>query len=86
MERGTRKTVEGKVISNKMDKTIIVRAERLVKHRLYEKYIRRWTKYVAHDEKNEANIGDKVEIVETRPLSKTKCWRLTKVVEKGSTV
>ena len=82
-QRGTRKTVVGKVTSDKMAKTIAVRCDRLVKHPLYGKFVRRWTTYKAHDEQNEAQIGDTVEITETRPLSKTKRWRLTRVVEKA---
>ncbi len=82
--RGQRKTVEGFVVSSKMDKTITVRSERLVKHPLYGKYIRRATICRAHDERNEANEGDLVEIVHTRPLSKTKNWRLVKVVKRST--
>ncbi|RKY21738.1 MAG: 30S ribosomal protein S17 [Planctomycetota bacterium] len=81
-ERGNRKKVIGVVASDKMDKTITVRVERLVKHPLYKKYIRRWTALKAHDEKNEAAVGDTVEIMETRPLSKTKRWRLVRIVQK----
>ena len=80
-ERGTRKSVVGKVVSDKMAKTISVRSDRLVKHPLYGKYVRRWTVYKAHDEANEARMGDTVEIVATRPLSKTKRWRLARIVE-----
>ena len=82
--RGTRKTVVGRVVSDKMPKTISVRRDRLVKHPLYGKYVRRWTVYKAHDENNEAKAGDQVEIAQTRPLSKTKCWRLVRVVGKDS--
>ena len=78
--RGRRKTIIGKVVSDKMDKTIIVREERTIQHARYKKYIRRSTNYKAHDEQNEANEGDVVEIVHTRPLSKTKCWRLVRIV------
>ncbi len=78
--RGRRKTIVGKVVSDKMDKTITVREDRLVKHARYKKYIRRSTNYKAHDEQNQASEGDVVEIVHTRPLSKTKCWRLVRVV------
>ena len=81
--RGNRKRVIGKVVSDKMDKTISVRCDRLVKHPLYEKYVRRWTVYKAHDENNEAREGDTVEIMETRPLSKTKRWRLVRIVERA---
>ncbi len=82
--RGQRKTVEGYVVSDKMDKTITVRSERLVKHPLYGKYIRRATIAKAHDENNEAQQGDLVEIAFTRPLSKTKNWRLVKIVRRST--
>ena len=72
----------GIVSSNKMDKTLVVRVERRKKHPRYGKYIRRTTVYKAHDEGNRANVGDKVEIMETKPLSKTKRWRLVRIVEK----
>ncbi len=75
-----RRTVRGVVISDAMDKTIVVRVERLVMHPRYKKYIRRHTKYYAHDEQNSAKTGDKVEIAMTRPLSKSKRWRLLEVV------
>ena len=74
--RRRRKTKIGVVTSNKMNKTIIVKTERLVKHSKYGKYVKRWTKFWAHDEDNLANIGDRVLIMETRPLSKKKRWRL----------
>ena len=80
-KRGRRKTKIGVVTSNKMNKTIIVKTERLVKHPKYGKYVRRWTKYWAHDEDNLANIGDKVLIMETKPLSKKKRWRLVSILE-----
>ena len=80
-ERGRRKVKIGIVTSDKMDKTITVVIKRLVKHPKYRKYIRRITKLKAHDEKNQAKIGDRVEIMETRPLSKTKHWRLVRVLE-----
>ena len=80
-ERGKRRVVTGTVVSDKMDKTITVRQERLVKHPLYGKYIRRATKYKAHDERNEAKMGDKVEITFCRPMSKSKTWRLVSVVK-----
>lgn len=73
----------GVVVSNKMDKTVVVLVERLVKHRLYEKYIRRRAKFAAHDSRNECNIGDKVLITESRPLSRTKRWRISKIIEKA---
>ena len=81
--RRKRKAYVGKVKSNKMDKTITVVVERLVRHPVYEKFIRRNTSMHAHDEKNEAQIGDTVEIVATRPLSKLKRFRLSKVLQKG---
>ena len=80
-KRGRRKTRIGIVTSNRMNKTIIVKTERLVKHPKYGKYVRRWTKYWAHDEDNLANVGDKVLITETRPLSKKKRWRLVSILE-----
>ncbi len=76
------RSISGKVVSNKMDKTIVVLGERKVKHPLYGKFIRRSTKYHAHDENNECGVGDTVEIRECRPLSKTKSWLLVKVVDK----
>ena len=81
-KRGNRKIKTGTVTSDKMEKTITVSIERRVKHTRYGKYVRRITRFKAHDEKNEARIGDRVEIMETRPLSKTKNWRLVKIVEK----
>ncbi|MEM7166277.1 MAG: 30S ribosomal protein S17 [Planctomycetota bacterium] len=75
-----RRTVRGLVVSDSMDKTIVVRSERLVKHPRYKKYMRKFTKYYAHDESNQAHKGDTVEISETRPLSKKKRWRLLEVV------
>jgi small subunit ribosomal protein S17 len=81
-ERNLRKTKLGVVSSNKMDKTITVNVERKVKHPLYGKFVKKTTKFHAHDEKNECSIGDTVKIMETRPLSKTKRWRLVEVVEK----
>ena len=82
MERNLRKTRVGKVISNKMDKTIVVAVEDHVKHPLYKKIVKRTYKLKAHDENNEFNIGDRVRVMETRPLSKDKRWRLVEVVEK----
>ncbi|MCY7421836.1 MAG: 30S ribosomal protein S17 [Chitinophagaceae bacterium] len=82
LERNLRKTRTGVVSSNKMDKTIVVAIERKVKHPLYGKFVKKTTKFHAHDEKNECSIGDLVKIMETRPLSKTKRWRLVEVVEK----
>ena len=80
--RNLRKTRTGLVSSNKMDKTITVAVERRVKHPLYGKFLKKTTKLHAHDEKNECNIGDIVKIMETRPISKLKRWRLVEVVEK----
>ena len=82
-ERNERKARVGVVSSNKMDKTITVAIERKVKHPMYGKFVKKTTKLHAHDEKNECSIGDTVKIMETRPLSKTKCWRLVEVVEKA---
>ncbi len=73
----------GRVVSDKMDKTVIVQVERLVKHRLYQKYVRKRSKFVAHDENNDSRVGDKVLIIQSRPLSKTKRWRMSKIVEKA---
>lgn len=83
MERKQRKTFVGIVESNKMDKTITVRVDRLVKHEVYGKYIKRTTKLKAHDAANACGIGDKVKIVATRPLSKTKRWRLVEILQKA---
>ena len=83
MERNLRKTRTGKVVSNKMDKTIVVAIQDNVKHPLYKKIIKRTIKLKAHDEQNICNIGDRVEIMETRPLSKDKRWRLVEVIEKA---
>lgn len=80
--RGKRKVRIGKVVSNKMDKSIVVAIERKVPHPIYKKYFTRTTKLMAHDENNECQIGDIVEIMETRPLSKRKRWRLVRIIEK----
>ena len=82
-ERNMRKTAIGKVVSDKMDKTIVVLVEDSVKHKLYNKIVKRSVRFKAHDENNEAHIGDRVKIMETRPLSKDKRWRLVEIVEKG---
>ncbi|AYD48927.1 MULTISPECIES: 30S ribosomal protein S17 [Arachidicoccus] len=82
-ERNLRKSRVGIVSSNKMTKTITVAVERKVKHPMYGKFVKKTTKFHAHDEKNEAAIGDIVKIMETRPLSKTKRWRLVEIVEKA---
>ena len=83
MERNSRKTIVGKVVSNKMDKTIVVAMEDSVKHPLYGKIVKRTVKFKAHDEQNECGIGDRVRIMETRPLSKEKRWRLVEIIEKA---
>ena len=82
-ERAFRKTRVGKVVSNKMDKTIVVAIEDRVQHPLYKKIMKTTTKLKAHDENNECNIGDKVKVMETRPLSKDKRWRLVEIIEKA---
>ena len=82
-ERNLRKERVGLVISNKMDKTIRVLVERKVKHPKYEKFVKKSSKFMAHDEKNECNMGDVVKIMETRPLSKNKCWRLIEIIERA---
>ncbi|WP_122641718.1 30S ribosomal protein S17 [Luxibacter massiliensis] len=82
-ERNLRKTRTGKVVSDKMDKTIVVAVEDHVKHPLYKKIVKRTYKLKAHDEKNECNVGDKVKVMETRPLSKDKRWRLVEIMEKA---
>ncbi|MCI8962129.1 MAG: 30S ribosomal protein S17 [Eubacterium sp.] len=83
MERNLRKTRTGKVVSNKMDKTIVVAVVDNVKHPLYGKIVKRTYKLKAHDEQNECNIGDRVKVMETRPLSKDKRWRLVEIIEKA---
>ncbi len=84
--RGSRKVRKGRVSSDRMDKTIAVDAERKYRHPLYEKVIKKSTRFKVHDEKNEAKVGDLVEIMESRPLSKTKRWRLVKVIERARTI
>ena len=83
MERNLRKTRVGKVVSNKMDKTIVVAVENHVKHPLYGKIVKKTYKLKAHDENNECGIGDPVQVMETRPLSKDKRWRLVNIIEKA---
>ncbi len=83
MERNLRKERTGKVVGNKMKKTITVVVQRKVKHPIYGKFVNRTTKFKAHDETNSAGLGDTVRIMETRPLSKTKRWRLVEIVEKA---
>ncbi|MBQ3264884.1 MAG: 30S ribosomal protein S17 [Ruminococcus sp.] len=82
-DRNMRKTLVGRVASDKMDKTIVVAIEDSVKHKLYNKVIKRTIRVKAHDEKNEARVGDRVKIMETRPLSKDKRWRLVEIIEKA---
>jgi small subunit ribosomal protein S17 len=82
-ERGKRKVREGLVVSDRMDKTVVVAVEDRVKHALYGKIIRRTTKYKAHDEANECGVGDRVRLMETRPLSATKRWRVVEILEKA---
>ena len=81
-ERGLRKERVGTVVSNKMDKTVVVAMDRIVKQPVYKKYVRRRSKFVAHDEKNMCGVGDKVMIVETKPQSKTKRWRVREILKK----
>jgi len=79
-DRGNRKTQIGVVVSDKMDKTVVVKVDRMVKHPVYSKYIRRTDKYKAHDELNTCKTGDRVVIVESRPLSKDKCWKVRQII------
>ena len=82
-KRLLKRQMVGTVVSDKMDKTVVVLVERLVKHRLYKKYIRRRAKFSAHDEKNASRIGDKVLIIQSSPISKTKKWRVREIIEKA---
>ncbi len=82
-KRGSRKVFFGEIISDKMDKTRIVRVTRIINHSLYGKVVKKTRKYAADDRKNESHVGDRVSIVETRPLSKTKRWKILKVIEKA---
>jgi len=82
-ERGNKRIIKGIVVSNKMDKTVVVRSERLVRHPIFHKYTRRFVKYMAHDDQNVCNIGDRVLIVESRPLSRAKRWRVRTILEKA---
>jgi small subunit ribosomal protein S17 len=82
-DRNERKTRMGTVVSNKMEKTVVVAVERLVQHSLYSKSVRQTVKFKAHDENNESHVGDKVKIMETRPISKDKRWRVVEIVEKA---
>ena len=79
-ERGHKKTQTGVVVSDKMDKTVVVKVDRIVKHPVYNKYIKRSAKYKAHDEENQCKIGDRVQIIESRPLSKDKCWKVRQIL------
>lgn len=81
--RGNKRTIQGVVVSNKMDKTVVVLTERLVKHPKFHKYLRQHKKYKAHDENNGCNIGDTVLIVESRPISKEKRWRVREILERA---
>jgi small subunit ribosomal protein S17 len=83
MERNLRKEKTGVVISNKMQKSIVVQVERFVKHAKYGKFVKKTSTFTAHDEANDCAIGDSVRIAESRPLSKTKCWRLVEIIEKA---
>jgi small subunit ribosomal protein S17 len=83
-ERAQRKVMRGTVTSNKMQKTVVVQVDRKVRHPLYEKFVSKRTKLYAHDEKNEAKVGDVVEVTQTRPLSKLKSWRVVRIVQKAS--
>ncbi len=82
-QRSNKVSIKGVVVSSKMDKTIVVRAERLVKHAVFHKYIKRYVKYKAHDEQNSCKVGDKVLIIESRPLSREKRWRMLEILEKA---
>lgn len=82
-EQGNKRTIKGVVTSDKMDKTIVVRAERLVKHPIFHKYVRKHVKYKVHDEKNECKAGDTVLITESRPMSRDKRWRMIEILEKA---
>ena len=83
MERNLRKVREGIVTSNKMEKSIVISVERRLKHPKYGKFLKRTTNLMAQDDKNECNIGDRVRVMETRPLSKNKCWRLVEIIERA---
>jgi small subunit ribosomal protein S17 len=85
-ERGNRRMLDGTVVSDKMDKTVVVRVERLVRDPYYEKYVRRYSRFMAHDETNGCRVGDKVRIIEHRPLSKRKRWKVQETLAKASGV
>lgn len=82
-QRSKKVAIKGVVVSSKMDKTVVVRAERLVKHAVFHKYIKRYVKYKAHDAQNSCKVGDKVLIIESRPLSRDKRWRMLEILEKA---
>jgi small subunit ribosomal protein S17 len=83
MHKGKKKELKGLVISDKMDKSVIVQVERYIQHKMYKKFVKQYKKYHAHDEKNECRIGDEVQIMETRPLSKLKRFRVTRITKKA---
>ncbi|MFP6606283.1 MAG: 30S ribosomal protein S17 [Myxococcota bacterium] len=83
-ERGRRRILTGTVVSDKMDKTVVVRVERLVKDRQYKKYVRRYSRFLAHDEANDCNVGDRVTIIEHRPISKRKRWKVQETVVRAT--
>ena len=84
MKRGIRRTLVGRVVSDRLDKTVVVRVERLVKDPRYKKYVRRYSKFMAHDEENACSIGDKVEIIEHRPISKRKRWKVQATLQSAA--
>ena len=84
--RGQRRTIEGVVVSDKMDKTVVVRVERLVRDPRYKKYVRRYSRFMAHDEENACGVGDRVRIIEHRPLSKRKRWKVQSMLVKATQV
>jgi small subunit ribosomal protein S17 len=83
MNKGKKKELKGLVTSDKMDKSVVVQVERYIQHKMYKKYIKQYKRYQAHDEKNECRIGDEVQIIETRPLSKLKRFRVTQITKKA---
>jgi small subunit ribosomal protein S17 len=85
-KRGMRRTLVGIVVSNKMDKTVVVRVERLVQDPQYKKYVRRYSRFMAHDEANACNVGDQVQIIEHRPLSKRKRWKVQSTVSEAASI
>lgn len=83
-ERGMKRQLLGTVVSDKMEKSVVVLVERTVKHPLYKKFVKRYKRFAAHDEQNSCQVGDKVVIIESRPLSKTKRWRVSRILEKAA--